>query len=117
MMSPPRLLAPAPTGPQCHPTGVCAHGHMAGSVALSHLLRVPQIRRSMIDGNDGQRFIKTLIKSLDEVTLQGKGVTAKTTTVLSAQPQRWGVRGCVRHRARSRGPLSLRQQGPGTAEA
>uniref|UniRef100_A0A8D2P8M1 Calcium voltage-gated channel auxiliary subunit alpha2delta 2 n=1 Tax=Zosterops lateralis melanops TaxID=1220523 RepID=A0A8D2P8M1_ZOSLA len=26
-----------------------------------------EIRRSMIDGNDGQRFIKTLIKSLDEV--------------------------------------------------
>uniref|UniRef100_A0A8B9VTV6 Calcium voltage-gated channel auxiliary subunit alpha2delta 2 n=1 Tax=Anas zonorhyncha TaxID=75864 RepID=A0A8B9VTV6_9AVES len=25
-----------------------------------------EIRRSMIDGNDGQRFIKTLIKSLDE---------------------------------------------------
>ena len=48
-----------------------------GCMALSHLLHVPQIRRSMIDGNDGQRFIKTLIKSLDEVTLQGKGVTAK----------------------------------------
>uniref|UniRef100_A0A8B9VYG3 Calcium voltage-gated channel auxiliary subunit alpha2delta 2 n=1 Tax=Anas zonorhyncha TaxID=75864 RepID=A0A8B9VYG3_9AVES len=32
----------------------------------AHLPRVLQIRRSMIDGNDGQRFIKTLIKSLDE---------------------------------------------------
>ena len=48
-----------------------------GCMALSHLLHVPQIRGSMIDGNDGQRFIKTLIKSLDEATLQGKGVTAK----------------------------------------
>lgn len=28
----------------------------------------------MIDGNDGQRFIKTLIKSLDEVTPQGGGM-------------------------------------------
>lgn len=37
-------------------------------------LRAPQIRRSMIDGNDGQRFIKTLIKSLDEVTPQGGGM-------------------------------------------
>lgn len=47
---------------------------------------VPQIRRSMIDGNDGQRFIKTLIKSLDEVMLQGKGVMVKATTVLSTSP-------------------------------
>uniref|UniRef100_A0A8D2P3F8 Calcium voltage-gated channel auxiliary subunit alpha2delta 2 n=1 Tax=Zosterops lateralis melanops TaxID=1220523 RepID=A0A8D2P3F8_ZOSLA len=45
-----------------------------------------EIRRSMIDGNDGQRFIKTLIKSLDEVTLQGKGVMVETlTTVLGTQ--------------------------------
>lgn len=44
-----------------------------GFVALSCLLCILQIRRSMIDGNDGQRFIKTLIKSLDEVTLQGRG--------------------------------------------
>ncbi|KAJ6667687.1 hypothetical protein lerEdw1_016008 [Lerista edwardsae] len=28
-----------------------------------------EIRRSMIDGNEGQRFIKTLIKSLDEVNI------------------------------------------------
>lgn len=27
----------------------------------------------MIDGNDGQRFIKTLIKSLDEVISRGGG--------------------------------------------
>lgn len=71
----------------------------------------------MIDGNDGQRFIKTLIKSLDEVTLQGKGVTAKSTATLSALPQWQGVRGCVRQRAWSRGPVSPRRQGPGTAEA
>lgn len=43
----------------------------------------------MIDGNDGQRFIKTLIKSLDEVTLQGKGATAETVTLLSTQNQQW----------------------------
>lgn len=60
----------------------------------------------MIDGNDGQRFIKTLIKSLDEVTLQGKGVTAEMRAVLSAQPQWEGVRGCVWHWARSQGPVS-----------
>lgn len=80
-MNLPRLLS-------LHPMG--AHRCMARSVALSVLLCVPQIRRSMIDGNDGQRFIKTLIKSLDEVTLQGKGVTAGTVTVLSAQSQQWG---------------------------
>lgn len=44
----------------------------------------------MIDGNDGQRFIKTLIKSLDEVTLQGKGVTVEAVTVLSTQNWQWG---------------------------
>lgn len=45
----------------------------------------------MIDGNDGQRFIKTLIKSLDEVTLQGKGVMVETlTTVLGTQSWQWG---------------------------
>lgn len=83
-----------------------------GSVALSHLLHVPQIRRSMIDGNDGQRFIKTLIKSLDEVTLQGKRVTAKTVTVLSTQHRRWGGTGCVQHWAWSRGLTSPRWQDP-----
>uniref|UniRef100_A0A8C3VE64 Calcium voltage-gated channel auxiliary subunit alpha2delta 2 n=1 Tax=Catharus ustulatus TaxID=91951 RepID=A0A8C3VE64_CATUS len=50
-----------------------------------------EIRRSMIDGNDGQRFIKTLIKSLDEVTLQGKGATAETVTILSTQNQHLGL--------------------------
>lgn len=66
-------------------------GAWLGSVALSCLLCVPQIRRSMIDGNDGQRFIKTLIKSLDEVTLQGKGVMVETlTTVLGTQSWQWG---------------------------
>lgn len=44
----------------------------------------------MIDGNDGQRFIKTLLKSLDEVTLQGMGVTVETVTVLSSQNWQWG---------------------------
>lgn len=65
-------------------------GARLGSVALSWLLCVPQIRRSMIDGNDGQRFIKTLLKSLDEVTLQGMGVTVETVTVLSSQNWQWG---------------------------
>lgn len=68
----------------------------------------------MIDGNDGQRFIKTLIKSLDEVILQGKEITAKTATMLSTQFQWQGERGCVWHWARSCGPVSLHWQSPGT---
>ena len=71
----------------------------------------------MIDGNDGQRFIKTLIKSLDEVTLQGKGVAAETTAVLSIQPQWWGVRGWIWHWAQSQGPMSPHWWSPGTTEA
>lgn len=81
MMNLPRLLTPL---------GWVPVGAWLGSVALSCPLCAPQIRRSMIDGNDGQRFIKTLIKSLDEVTLQGKGVTAETVTVLSTQKWQGG---------------------------
>lgn len=109
MMRDPQAAHPSPlhsAGPQCHPAGVSACWPVAGLCGPQLPPPCPQIRRSMIDGNDGQRFIKTLIKSLDEVTLQGKGVTAETRAVLSAQPQREGVRGCVRHRARSQGPMS-----------
>lgn len=82
-MNLPRLLS-------LHPTS--AHRCMARSVALSVPLCVPQIRRSMIDGNDGQRFIKTLIKSLDEVTLQGKG-----NCHCAERPEpAVGMRGCAR---------------------
>lgn len=59
----------------------------------------------MIDGNDGQRFIKTLIKSLDEVWLQREGFTAKTPAVLSTQPRWWGLRDRVQHQAWSWGPV------------
>ena len=76
MMSSPRLPTPRPCTPRVPSATVLGWvptDMWPGSVALSPLLHVPQIRRSMIDGNDGQRFIKTLIKSLDEVTMQGKG--------------------------------------------
>lgn len=74
--------------------------------ALSHLLRVPQIRRSMIDGNDGQRFIKTLIKSLDEVISRGGGHSR------SHPRAEWHC-----HPAGTEpGPMPPPRHGPGTAE-
>uniref|UniRef100_A0A8C3P102 Calcium voltage-gated channel auxiliary subunit alpha2delta 2 n=1 Tax=Cyanoderma ruficeps TaxID=181631 RepID=A0A8C3P102_9PASS len=73
--------------PRYNVRGAAAVGALSPSLALPFFLQIinfrepvtldfldaeledenkEEIRRSMIDGNDGQRFIKTLIKSLDE---------------------------------------------------
>lgn len=99
------LLTPAP------------HRCLAGLCGPHCLPCVLQIRRSMIDGNDGQRFIKTLIKSLDEVNAAGEGGHSWKCRCAEHPEAAVGARGSVWHRAGSQGSVSPCQQSPGTAQA